>query len=48
MEVDIGLFFSDFVEASKISTETERAIFLLSKEDWGTVWQEQRSDEPHG
>ena len=44
----ILVFLCDFVEASKVSTETESAIFLSSKGDWSAVRQEQRSDETHG
>ena len=36
----ILVFLCDFVEASKVGTETERVVFLLRKEDWSTMRQE--------
>ena len=44
----ISVFLCDFIEASKLSAEMERAIFLLSEEEWSAMRQEQRSEEPHG
>ena len=44
----ISVLIHDVVEALKVGTETKRAIFLLSKEDWSTVRQEQSLEESHG
>ena len=44
----ISVFIHDVVEALKVGTETKRAIFLLRKEDWSTVRQEQSLEESHG
>ena len=36
----------DLVEVSKVDTESQGAILLLSKEDGCTTWQLRRSEEP--
>ena len=44
----ISVFLHDLIETSKVGAEMKRAIFVPSKEDQSTMWQEERSDEPHG
>ena len=34
----ILVFLCDFVDALKVSTEMDRAVFLSSKEDWSAMW----------
>ena len=47
VQKQILAFLCDFVQASKVSTERERAVFLSSTEHQSTMWREQSSDEPH-
>ena len=44
----ILVFLGDFIKCLKVSAETERAVFLSSKEDQSTVRREQGLDELHG
>ena len=48
MQKQILVFLCEFIEALKVSAETERAIFLLSEEDQSAMRREQRSEEPYG
>jgi len=42
----VVILLSDLVEVSKVHTESQGAILLLSKEDGCTAWQLRQSDEP--
>ena len=36
----ISVYLGDLVEHLKVSAETERAVFILSEEDWSAVRRE--------